>query len=104
MYRGTVLAVIHEQDGDYHLWVKPDARYGALLNSSNVYHGTPALVLEIVPECINTPPDSTTASECPPSKITPPKVGDHVEVSGPWVLDTVHGWNELHPVTALRVL
>jgi hypothetical protein len=27
-----------------------------------------------------------------------PKKGDHVTLVGAWVLDTEHGWQELHPV------
>jgi hypothetical protein len=27
-----------------------------------------------------------------------PTVGEHIGLTGAWVLDTNHGWNELHPV------
>jgi hypothetical protein len=27
-----------------------------------------------------------------------PSVGDHITLTGAWVLDLNHGWNELHPV------
>src|SRR5205807_3689587 len=27
-----------------------------------------------------------------------PTVGEHISLTGAWVLDANHGWNELHPV------
>ncbi len=37
-------------------------------------------------------------------RLPPPKVGDRVRATGPWVLDTMHGHHEIHPVWALIVL
>ncbi|MFL5767438.1 MAG: excalibur calcium-binding domain-containing protein, partial [Actinomycetota bacterium] len=33
-----------------------------------------------------------------------PSTGEHVAVFGTWVLDTDHGWNEIHPIWAIRYL
>jgi len=33
-----------------------------------------------------------------------PFVGERVAVFGTWVLDTQHGWNEIHPVWAIHYL
>jgi hypothetical protein len=30
-------------------------------------------------------------------RVQTPTEGEAVAVTGPWVLDTVHGWNEIHP-------
>jgi hypothetical protein len=31
------------------------------------------------------------------SRVAVPEVGTRVQVVGPWVEDTQHGWNEIHP-------
>ena len=33
-----------------------------------------------------------------------PAVGERVAVFGTWVLDTDHGWDEIHPIWAIRYL
>lgn len=103
-FHGIVLAVLSETDGDHHLWIAPDAGYASFLDAGNLYHGQPALVAEIVPACTSEPADSSAAAHCPASALTEPTVREHVEVVGPWVNDQVHGWNEVHPVVAIRAL
>jgi hypothetical protein len=41
------------------------------------------------------------------SIVAVPEVGAHIEVVGPWVEDTTHGWREIHPawfVSAGRIV
>ncbi len=110
-FSGTALAVIHERyDGDYHIWAAPDGLtpagrpgYEQLLNSKNVYRGQPAMVLEISPDCQQEPERAQAATHCPPSSVHPPRAGQHFTATGPWVLDTHHGWNEIHPVASLSI-
>jgi len=102
--RGAVLAALREIDGDSHLWLRPDPGYEGLLNRVNRYQGQVALVLEIVPRCEGNPADEAAAARCPPSPLPVPRVGDHIQVFGPWVLDTTHGWNEIHPVIQVILL
>jgi hypothetical protein len=104
LYQGVVLEVLNEADGDHHIWISPDPGYEHFLNSMNRIHGQPALVAEIVPACTTEPADSSAAARCPASALQEPKVGDHLYVQGPWVTDTIHGWNEIHPVTNLQEL
>ena len=33
-----------------------------------------------------------------------PNVGEHVLITGPFVYDTVHCWNEIHPVSQCSVI
>ena len=101
---GHVLALIHESDGDHHIWLALDAGYGSLLNTENHYRGRPALVVEIVPACAGPPPDATAAASCPKSPLPEPKEGEHIEVWGPWVIDLNHGWREIHPVEGILPL
>lgn len=103
-FEGVVLADLHEQDGDRHLWIKPDIGYESYLNPSNTYHGKRALVAEIVPQCAKEPANEEAAAACPSSPIQPPEVGAHVEVTGRYVIDTIHGWAEVHPVASVKVL
>jgi len=103
---GVVVAVIPEPDGDYHVWINVDGQYQRLLNPENHFQGRPALLAEITPDCplSTNPPNAAAAARCPESKLTIPKPGDRIAIDGPWVLDTNHGWNEIHPVDTLRVL
>jgi hypothetical protein len=102
--RGVVLASLHETDGDYHIWLEPDRGYEELLNSENHFAGKAALVLEIIPACKGEPETPAAAASCPSSNIRPPANGAHIQVFGPWVLDSNHGWNEIHPVEVLNLL
>lgn len=70
---GTVEKVIHETDGDHHLWVTLD-------NSKF------QLACEIVPQ----------------NQISDPAVGDHVKVWGILRYDLQHGWWEIHPIDYLE--
>jgi len=104
-FRGTVLADLHERDGDRHLWLAPDPGYEKFLNAANVYKGHKALVAEIVPACTSEPANETAAAACPASKLGTPVAGSHLEITGRWVEDLNHGsWREVHPVASLKVL
>jgi hypothetical protein len=77
---GVVYSVRHELDGDYHVDVTLDLPGYTNAKNDSGQHG--ALVAEIMPG----------------QTIPVPKVGEEVDVLGTWVLDTWHGWLELHPV------
>lgn len=66
--------------------MKPDAGDTSFLNVANVNSG--GMIVEIVPG----------------QDLPVPSVGDHLAVFGTWVLDTHNGWNEIHPVWAIRNL
>ncbi len=87
-FRGTVTDVRHEEDGDYHVNVAPDAGYSPFLNRGNLDDQGGALVAEIMPG----------------QRLPIPDIGEHVAVLGTWVLDTSHGWREIHPIWAIRYL
>jgi hypothetical protein len=81
---GTVQDVIHEpSDADYHMNLRPDAKYMHLLNTFNnsLVHGN--MVVEIIP--------------LDQGRVPIPTVGEHITVTGAYVLDTLHGWMEIHP-------
>jgi hypothetical protein len=101
---GWVLAVVPEPDGDYHVWIQVDSAYLRLLNSEDHFQGRPALLAEITPDCEGQPSDSKAAAQCPRSMLKIPHPGDHIAINGPWVFDSNHGWNEIHPVDSITVL
>jgi hypothetical protein len=78
---GTVKEVRHEEDGDLHIYLDTG---GALTNSVNGSAQSGSLVVEFM---------ARDGGHLPA-----PNVGDHISLTGAWVLDTDHGWNELHPV------
>src|SRR5256714_13488091 len=80
---GTVEKVKPElYDGDIHIALRLDRGQEGLLSAGNSRVGG-TLILEIIP--------------WDRSRVLVPDVGQRIEVVGPWVDDTAHGWNENHP-------
>jgi hypothetical protein len=80
---GTVEKVkVELYDGDIHIGLRLDPGQDGLLSSGNARVGG-TLILEIIP--------------WDRSRVFVPEVGQRIEVVGPWVDDTAHGWNEIHP-------
>ena len=100
---GTVEVIRIEKDGDDHILLKLDSGQENLINQKNVFQQKGDLVLE--PVCIHnvTQADAITACEGSHSNVVIPPVGAHVKVVGSFVLDTSHGWNEIHPVSQIVV-
>jgi hypothetical protein len=75
------VSVRHEEDGDVHIDVNTG---GLLTNSVNGSEQGGDLVVEFMPR------DG--------GHLPAPAVGARIRLTGAWVLDADHGWNELHPV------
>jgi hypothetical protein len=97
---GTVTGLRPEDDGDSHVYLALDASYASALKLSS-------LLLEIVPAdkpgCVpGQPPRPASGSYdygiCTGANEGDPAVGSHITVTGPYVYDTNHDWNEIHPV------
>jgi len=103
---GIVAVTQPEPDGDHHIWFRVDAGYEYLLNAENHFQAKPSLLAEITPNCAlgTNPPNAESAVRCPRSTLLLPRTGDHIAIDGPWVLDTEHGWNEIHPVESIQIL
>ena len=86
---GTVARVHHEPDGDLHIDVALDSAYSVLINEVNRSGQGGALLAEFMPR------DG--------GHLPTPSVGDHIRLTGAWVDDTDHGWNELHPVWSVQI-
>jgi len=113
MVTGTVAYVAHEDDGDIHVDLGLPPSEAHLLNGANVADQYGQLVTEIVPAdepgCTpGRPPlpahGSYDYGVCTGADITAPPVGARVVITGPYVLDADHGWMEIHPIWAIRIV
>ncbi len=100
---GIIMSIRKEPDGDDHIRLKLDPQFSDLLNAKNIsiQHGD--LVIE--PICVHVVTQADAIDACMGAKDTfaIPAKGSHVSVTGPYVFDVQHGWNEIHPVTAMSV-
>jgi hypothetical protein len=80
---GTIEKVKPElYDGDIHIELRLDRGQEGLLSNGNARVGG-TLIVEIIP--------------WDRARVLVPEEGERVEVVGPWVDDTAHGWFEIHP-------
>ena len=101
---------VSKDDGDEVFELAPDPAYKALLNQENVKQG--GLHIEIVPAdqpgCRRGEPilhpDVSGMGRCTGRHIPLPRTGQHVRAVGAYVLDTNHGWREIHPAWKVRVV
>jgi hypothetical protein len=102
--RGIVIKSRYVPDGDAIVILTLDPEYARFSNQKNDEHyGKDTLELEIV--CRH-PVFKFFVFRCWTchNTIPVPRVGDHVEADGIYVLDTHHGHMEVHPVTRLTIL
>lgn len=120
---GTIISSFQVNDGDQHIQLFLDKQYIQLLNTKNVELQLSSLVIE--PICSHDPTvvnnstlldagialadgkvdeDAINACKGFVSNVYIPKVGERVRITGAYVLDTLHGWMEIHPVSKIEVL
>ena len=110
-------------DGDYHIYIYPDSQY-VWMNTyrdtaySKLCEGSDSSAYLVCPTCLNveevchgditdTGPDGTVEnSACAnfTDTLYVPNQGEHIMVTGPFIYDTVHCWNEIHPVSKMAVI
>lgn len=98
--------VVHAMDGDAHGWLKVDPPFAHLVDSGNVAYQGGNLVFEVV--CHFATAQATAKQACAGfnDHTTIPPIGSHVAVTGSLVRDTQPsgiGWNEIHPVSSIKV-
>lgn len=97
---GIVELVRPEADGDFHIRLRLDPGQAKYVNARNDSEQQGDMILEIV--CVNriTQLDAEAACAAAPQEVrlTPPHVGQHIAATGPFVLDSAHGWLEIHPL------
>jgi hypothetical protein len=99
---GRVVSLTRESDGDLHIQLDVENR--SLLNIYNLLHAHGDLVVELICEGAATRGDAITACAGFTPRVTVPSAGDRVRVTGAYVTDLEHGWNEIHPVTMIEIL
>jgi hypothetical protein len=86
--QGVVSITRGETDGDVHVNVLPAKGFGDYLDADNFRYEGGALVTEIMEG----------------QYLRVPQLGERIAVFGTWVYDRDHGWNEIHPIWAIRYL
>jgi len=99
---GTIEKIKPEEDGDLHILLKLDKGQDGLLAEGNykIQHGD--LVIE--PICVAQAIQKDAIGPCSDyiNNVKIPYIGDHVRVTGSFVFDKEHGWNEIHPITSIE--
>jgi len=103
---GVVEVVRNERDGDLHVLFKVDSAYSGMLNAVNIQRQHGDLILE--PDCVGGAVTQADAIGPCQGAVAPPgfnliRAGARLKVTGPFVTDTEHGWNEVHPVEKVEV-
>jgi hypothetical protein len=100
---GTVDNAPHaSDDGDLTFHFVPDPAFSGLLNSASNGHLHVEAICQAAIQS-DTPQASHSCGAFKGSVIIPPP-GTRVSVTGPYVLDTNHGWTEIHPVSVIAVI
>ena len=102
----VVTGVIAERnadpDGDEHMLLKLDKGQKDLLLKKNYTKKEGNLVVEVV--CVNNITRKRAKGICNGyvNNVSLPNVGDHVQVTGSYVIDSHNGWTEIHPATKIE--
>ena len=91
------------EDGDVDMQVALDPPFGTLVNDSNRTKLNGWLQVEAVCQA---PVIRFSEAACAgfTGTVAIPADGTHVRVTGSYVIDTNHGWMEIHPVSRITVL
>jgi hypothetical protein len=96
--------VRHEGDGDTHGWLQLDPPFATLINAGNTSDEGGNLVFEIVCHYNVTQADAKPSCAGFIDHTTIPPVGTHVAITGTFVTEKNHAkWNEIHPVSSIKV-
>ena len=98
---GTIVETNADEDGDQHMLLNLDKGQESLLTERNMKKKEGNLVIEAV--CINSITRNKAMGACDGyvNNVQLPAVGDHVKVTGSYVIDSHNGWAEIHPITSV---
>ena len=102
MVTGVIVERNADPDGDEHMLLKLDKGQENLLQKKNFTKKSGNLVIEAI--CINHITRKSAKGICKGyvNQVQLPNVGDHVRVTGSYVLDSHNGWAEIHPITTVE--
>lgn len=105
---GTIDSETPQADGDSHVHLHIDPGQTCAgqpcIDAKNVSDQAGDLILEPVCENPISQADAVAACQGDHNPLALPPVGSHVVVMGPFVLDTDHGWNEIHPLDSITIV
>jgi len=101
---GIVTDSYSEADGDYHIRLQVDTQFRYLLNADNNADEDGDLVCEPICAAAITQTDAIAPCQGLTNTVYLPGIGEYVKITGPYVTDNDHGWNELHPVTSIEIV
>jgi len=101
---GTITDQHTNEDGDVDVRLAVDPPYTSLLNAGNISNLSGHLQTEAICQTQITDPNAAKACQGLKGSIAIPPNGTHVQVTGPYVYDSVHGWMEIHPISVLTVI
>jgi len=99
-----VIATAHaSDDGDIDMQLTLDPGYASLLNSGNLAKLNGNLQTEAICQAPvhSDVPDAQRTCANFTGTVPIPAIGTHVQVTGVYVLDSDHGWMEIHPISVL---
>jgi hypothetical protein len=110
-------------DGDYHIYIYPDSAYTWMTtyrdtNYTKLCVGTDSIGYLVCPTCLNVEEichglitdggasgdTEMTACATFTDTLYVPNQGEHLMVTGPFIYDIEHCWNEIHPVSKMVVI
>ena len=100
---GTIMTHHSNDDGDIDMQVALDPPFESMINASNRTNLNGRLQVEAVCQA---PVVKYSEAACAgfSGTIPIPADGTRIQITGSYVLDTNHGWMEIHPVSVLTVL
>ena len=101
---GHIEEIRTEEDGDYHIKFRLDPQYGNLVNEMNVQKQDGDLIVEPICQLPVYQEDAQASCQNFQQKINFPKGLEHLSIMGRYVLDTQHGWMEIHPLTSINII
>jgi hypothetical protein len=103
---GVITGEHGSDDGDIDMPLALDPPFTNLLNNGNLTNLGGHLNVEAICQSTIHPDVPAAFGACGSFKgsVPIPPVGSHVQVTGSYVLDTNHGWMEIHPATAITLL
>ena len=101
---GTITDQHTNDDGDIDVRLAVDSPYKNLLNAGNISNLNGHLQTEAICQVPIHAADAARACQGFNGSVRVPPNGTHVQVSGSYVLDTNHGWMEIHPISDLRIV
>ncbi len=101
---GVIEETNADEDGDQHMLLRLDKGQKDLLTKKNKTKKQGDLVIEAV--CINNIIRKKAIGACTGyvNHVQLPGVGDHVKVTGSYVIDTHNGWAEIHPISKIEII